>query len=160
MRHFSPKKLLIISLVIFLFSIFIFYFLYKNIEIKKHSNLELKEEWVKEETRRENAKSLANILLSVKEEKAILENHFVYKSDLVPFLDTLERLASISGNKREITSVEVAKDNTGLLVNIGVTGSFESLYEYVLLLENAPYEMEFLSADIKNTSSQFELNKN
>jgi hypothetical protein len=38
-----------------------------------------------------------------------------------------------------------------LLVGVKVAGVFEAVYKFLTLLENSPYEIEFLSMDIHKT---------
>ena len=159
MKHFSLKQLLIISIALFSASIFVFSFLYISIKNKQKLNILAEEEWKIEETRRENVNFLVNLLKSIEEEKSSIETHFVSSYDVVPSLDTLERLARESGNKPEVISVEVAKDGKSLDVGMKVVGEFESVYKYITLLENSPYELEFISTSIINMNSGAGLNK-
>jgi translation initiation factor IF-2 len=72
---------------------------------------------------------------------------------VVPFLDTLEGLATKVGIKAETASVDIAPDSLSLLVKINTSGSFEAIYKFLTLLENSPYELEFTGFDMQKEDS-------
>lgn len=117
-------------------------------------------EWQKEASRREEIRSLYRSIKTIEKQKSLIETHFAQGSNIVPFLDTIENLASKTEAKAEITSVDIAKDNAGLMVGIKASGSFEAVYRFLLLLENSPYELEFISMDMQKTVTQNVSDKN
>ena len=153
MQFIIQKKSLILSIILFIFFSFVFIFLYKDINNKKEMIQIAQERWQAEATRRENVKSLLNSVQSIKTERTLLDTHFVQSSDIVPFLDTIEKLAKNVGANAEVISVDVAKDNLSLVVQMSASGSFETIYRLILLLENSPYNLEFVLVDIKNLDS-------
>ena len=84
----------------------------------------------------------------------MLENHFTQSSDPVPFLNLIEKLGLDSAAKTTVTSVDISPDKASLLVGIKTGGTFESVYKFLNLLENSPYELEFVSMDIQNLDVQ------
>ncbi|MEI8175115.1 MAG: hypothetical protein WCG28_04155, partial [bacterium] len=78
-----------------------------------------------------------------------LGTHFAQSSNIVPFLDIIEGLATKVGTKAEVTSVDPLGDNAGLSVGMKASGSFSSVYKFITLLENSPYELEFVSMNIQ-----------
>ncbi len=154
MKNILQKKSLILSIIIFIVFLVVFLFLYKEINNNKNISQSMQENWQVEATRREEASSLVNSIRAIAPERAALDSHFVQSSDVVPFLDTVERLARGVDTKVEITSVEVAKDNASLMVEAKASGSFENVYKLIMLLENSPYNLEFVLVDIKNVSAQ------
>ena len=153
MKFILQKKSLILSIILFIFFSFVFIFLYKDINNKKEMIQIAQERWQAEASRRENVKSLLNSVQSIKTERTLLDTHFVQSSDIVPFLDTIEELAKNVGANAEVISVDVAKDNLSLVVQMSASGSFETIYRLILLLENSPYNLEFVLVDIKNLDS-------
>lgn len=144
---------LLLSLLFLLVSVFSFYSLYFKI---KNDNLETDQmfaEWQKDYKQREDTKLLSNFLKNTIEERKLLDSHFAKSSDVVPFLDMLENLASRVGAKAEVLVINVPNDNTGLYVEARAAGSFESLYKFIKLLENSPYETEVTSMNITRVSS-------
>ena len=111
-------------------------------------------EWQNETNRRNEIKSLERSIKAIDQEKILLESHFAQSSNIVPFLDTIEQLASRVKAKSEVVSVDILKDVNQFLVVIKTSGSFESIYKFVKLLENSPYELEIASLDIQKSSAQ------
>jgi hypothetical protein len=153
MQFIIQKKSLILSIIFFVFFSFVFVFLYKDINNKKEAIQIAQEKWQTEATRRENIKLLIDSVESIKTERTLLDTHFVQSSDVVPFLDTIEGLAKNVGANAEVISVDVVKDNSSLVVQMSASGSFETIYKLILLLENSPYDLEFILVDIKNLNS-------
>ncbi len=146
----NPQKIyLFLSAMFLLLSCFIFYFLYRQINQKNSQSEQILMEWQKEAMRRDEIKSLEHSIKILANEKTELETHFAKSSDVVPFLDTIEKLARKAGTKMEVLSVDASPNNDFLLVGLKSTGVFESLYKFLTLLENSPYELEFYSLDIQ-----------
>jgi len=80
--------------------------------------------------------------------QALLETHFIKSSDVVPFLNTIEALGPAVGASAEIDSVDTSPDGASLIVELQASGSFGAVYKFLTLLENSPYELNFLSMDI------------
>ena len=146
------KEPLIFSIVLLAAALSIFAFLYSRINQNKKASGEMEMKWQAESSRREEIKSLERLIKEVEEKRIALESHFAQSSNAVPFLDLLERLALSVSAEPEIVSVDVAKDKTGLLVEVETTGTFEAVYKYLLLLENSPYQLEFVSVDLRKIS--------
>jgi hypothetical protein len=104
--------------------------------------------WQTEASRRNEITSLNNSLGQIAEDRASLETHFVQSSDVVTFLDTFGEIATLSGTKAEIDSVDTGTNNSELVVGLKVTGSFGAVYKFLTLLENFPYELDFISMDM------------
>lgn len=146
------KGPLILSIIFLGFSCFAFLFIYKGIEENGKFTEQAQAKWQEEATRRNEAKTLDRTMKAIKVERTLLETHFAKGSDIVPFLDTLEGLATKANADAEISSVDVLKDNGGLAVGMKVSGSFSSVYKLLRLLENSPYELEFDSVSLQTIS--------
>jgi hypothetical protein len=164
MKYKLKKILIIIPIGLFLFFSILFLFLLKetkkNVEISKQAEINIQEETLA----REEAKEFNNFFASIEKEKALFETHFVQNSDVVPFLNAIEKIAGSVGVKAEVSLIEVAKDNTGLILGMKSEGNFEQIYKFLLLLENSPYELEFISVEMHSSSigdiENLEENKN
>lgn len=155
MQFIFQKKILILSIVFFLFSCFVFLFLYKIINDNKKALQLAQEKWQTETTRKENTESITNLIRKIEPERTLLETHFVQGSDVVPFLNTIEKLAQEVKVEAEVVSVDVEKnDNSSLMIEMKTLGNFESIYKLIMLLENSPYDLEFLLVNIQNLSVQ------
>ncbi len=112
MQILFQKKSLILSIIFFIFSCFTFLFFYRSINNNEKISQLAQEELQTEVARRENTRSLINLIKTIGPERTLLEKHFVKGSDIVPFLDTIEKLAGEIRAKTEIISVNTAKDNS------------------------------------------------
>ena len=149
MRNF-PKKPLILSILFFCVFLSAFLYLYRQIN-NKNDELQLKEtEFQTEALRRDEIKALDNSVKIIEMERVQLDTHFARSSDVVPFLDTIEKLAISAHNEAEVVSVNILEDNSGLLVGMKASGAFPGLYKFLTLLENSSYELEFVSMDLQN----------
>ena len=152
MKNNFPKTSFLISLLSFCVFLFIFVSFYRAIN-NNNKESELKElKWQKEALKRDEIRSLDNSIEIIKDERAQLETYFAKSSDIVPFLDTIERLATKVSAKAEVTSVDILKDHTGLMVGMKASGTFSGLYRFLTLLENSPYELEFASVEMHKES--------
>ncbi|MEK7104858.1 MAG: hypothetical protein AAB868_02345 [Patescibacteria group bacterium] len=111
------------------------------------------EKWQTEALQRDNTRSLVNSIKTIEPERVLLETHFIQNSDVVPFLDTIEKKAKDVGVKAEVVSVDITKDSSSLIVEINASGSFETIYKLIMLLENSPYNLEFISVNIKDSDT-------
>lgn len=136
---------LISSLLFTLLFCLVFYYIYNKILDNKNSTQILYGEWKTEEDRREVIKSLDRTINKIQDKKIILESHFVGSSDVVPYLDFFEKSAVLVNAKSEVSSVSVPSDNSTINVSLDIDGSFESIYKYINLIENAPYELHITS---------------
>lgn len=129
-----------------------FIFLYGKINENKTIAETMMREWQAETTRRDEIRSLQRSIVEIEQEKALFETHFAESSNVVPFLDTIEKLATDAGAKSEVTSVDISKEKPELLVALTAKGDFEAIYAFIRLLENSPYEIEISSFNIEKPS--------
>ena len=159
MKNKTNKNLLIISIIIFLLFCGLFFFVYReianNIKLAQQAQVELQKEAIK----REEIKDFNNSFKLIEQEKNLFETHFAQSSDIVPFLNTIEKMASSVGTDVAVSFIEVAKDNSGLVIEMKDTGTFDQVYKFLMLLENSPYELKFTSVQISNSVIE-ELGKN
>lgn len=148
------KTPLFLSITFFLFACFVFWFFYTEIQNNNETSEQSQITWQNEASRRDEIESLDHSLQTTEEERALLETHFIRSSDVVPLLDMIEKLAPESGAKAEVSLVDLLKDNIGLIVEMKVTGRFEAVYKFLMLLENSPYELDFISVDMQKSNEQ------
>lgn len=153
MKNNFQKILLLVSAVFFMLSFFAFLFLYRQIDSNNKKAENGMAIWAEEDIKRWEIKNLDNSLEKITDDNILLESHFAKSSNIVPFLNTIEKLAPSAGVFIEIDSVNIKTDNTGLLVGLKVAGRFEGIYKFLTLLENSPYELDFLSMDIHKLST-------
>jgi len=146
-NHLSQIELLL-SFLFFIACVFAFGFLYQRVE---SNNAQAEETQLALETlvaKVDVAKTLNQTLESISRDQAKLEESFVSSLDIVPFLDSIESTARGIGIISEVTSVAINEEEKVLLVEVRANGSFARLYQFLTLLEQAPYEIKFDSVDL------------
>lgn len=143
---------LIGSILFFCFSCASFYLLFMQINNTQNKVKLAEIEWQDEENRRESIKSLDRLIKKIEKEKQVLDSHFVKTADVVSFLDFFEQSGILVGAKAEVSSVNLSTEGNAILVDLNTIGTFEALYKYITLLENAPYELEILSFSFNTTT--------
>jgi hypothetical protein len=143
-----PKIQLIISMILLLVSVSLFYIFNRALKINNEETQLIEKEWQNEVVRRDEIRQLEYSVKIIEKERAQLETHFAQSSDIVPFLDTIEGLATKVNAKAEVTSVDIMKDKVGLMVGMKASGTFSGLYKFITLLENSPYELEFIGMNM------------
>ena len=93
MQHNKKNLIAFIATVFFIFSLAVFFFVYREINIKNKNTEDILLQWQLEYSKREEIKSLNRFVIDIEPEKNLLETHFARSSDVVPFLNTLEMLA-------------------------------------------------------------------
>lgn len=150
MKNNSIKISLLVSLSLFCVLLFTFFFFYKKINDNIQQSQSKEVEWQAEAERRDEIKTLDNAIKIIEKERTQLETHFARSSDVVPFLNTIEKLGSRAGAKTDIISVRISEDRMSLIVDMKASGSFLGLYRFLTLLENSPYELEFVAMNLGN----------
>jgi preprotein translocase subunit YajC len=154
MQRTFKKNLIALSVIVFLLFVIAFWFLHKEIQQKNTKAEQVLSEWQKEDARRNEIKTILRSVDSIQMNNQIISTHFANSKNLVPFLDTIDSFAPKVGAEDEITSVDILPDTNKLVVSVRVMGSFEAVYKFLNLLENSPYEVKFLAADIHEAVSQ------
>ncbi len=149
MQNNFSKISLSLSIIFFIFSSFAFFYFFQVTNNNKKESQFAETQWQTEAFRRNEIKTLDRSVKVIEAERAQLETHFAQSSDIVPFLDAIEGLASKAGAKAEVTSVDILKDQAGLIVGMKASGTFSGLYKFLTLLENSPYELDFVSMDMR-----------
>lgn len=148
-KLFQKFSILFLSIIIFIFSCLVLLYFYNKINLYNNESQSVEEKWQMEVARRNEIKMLDHSIKIIEPERAQLETHFAKSSDVVPFLDTIEGLAREAGTEAEITAVSIPADNSGLLVEMKSSGTFGNLYKFLELLENSPYELEFIAVSMQ-----------
>lgn len=148
------KGPLIFSIVFLMATLSVFLFLYRQIINNKSISEQTQIKWQEETAKREEVRSLERSLRAIEKEVGFLGSHFAQSSDIVPFLDTLEKIGSLVSVKVDIVSVDAPKGKVELLVDMKASGAFDKIYKFLLLLENSPYELEIISADFQKITDQ------
>ena len=142
-----------LSITLLVVSIFSFSFLYIKIKNTDTISTQILNEWQEENQKRNDLKYLNHLIKSIDQEKTLLNTHFAEASDVVPFLNTIEKLAVEAKAEAEVIFVNVLDTDKALSLQIKASGSFESVYKFLMLLENSPYELDLSSLEMQRTSA-------
>ncbi|MFZ3011551.1 MAG: hypothetical protein WA060_00940 [Minisyncoccia bacterium] len=153
MKKNLQKILLGVSIILFVIFSLAFVFLFKKINDNYKETNQNTIAWMEEERKREDIVSLGQSLQEIIDDKTLLETHFAKSSDVVPFLDNIEKLAPKAGVQIEVDSVNIKNNNTGLVVGLKASGSFGAIYKFLTLLENSPYQLDFTSMHISKVQT-------
>jgi hypothetical protein len=148
MKNNFQKILILVSVILLLLLCFAFVFTYQKINDNNQKTQQDTINLKTETLRRDNIASLNQSLQKIAPDRILLENHFIKSSDIVPFLNMIEKLGEEVGVSSEINSVNTKIDNTELMVELKASGGFEGIYKFLTLLENSPYELDFTSMNI------------
>src|SRR3989338_5285050 len=148
MQNNFPKISFSLSVIFFVFSCVAFLYFWRGTNDNYNKLFISSGLWQEEASRREEIRSLDHSIKIIESERTLLQTHFAQSSDVVPFLDAIEGLAPLVGVKAEVASVDIAPEGPALIVGINASGSFECIYKFLTLLENFPYELEFISINI------------
>ncbi|MEI7709340.1 MAG: hypothetical protein WCI76_01340 [bacterium] len=148
MKNNFPKIALATSTIFLAFSCVSFWYFYNMINTNELESQSKENEWQNEAKRRDDIKALDHSVKIITEERGLLETHFAQRSDVVPFLDTIEKLATKVGAIASVTSVDISKDSADFYVGMTASGTFDGLYRFLTLLENSPYQLDFSSISL------------
>lgn len=160
MKNNFQKIPLLFSVLLLVFLCALFTFLYNETNNNDQKAALGLSTWQTEANRRNEITSLDSTLMQIAGSRSSLDSHFAESSDVVPFLDTIEELGVPAGAQTEIDSVTMGASNNGLVVGLKATGSFDSVYKFITLLENSPYEIDFQTMDLHRSSMPDATSKN
>ena len=147
MKNNFEKIKLIVAIIFFILLSVALVFLYQLTDGNRQKGQQDYITYQTEKLRHGDLATLNSSLSTIQDEQNSIQTHFAKSSDVVPFLDNMETLAGEVGATASVDSVDAPADNSGLAVNLKASGSFESLYKFLTLLENSPYELNFLGVD-------------
>lgn len=153
------KAPLVFALLFFLISCAVFFSIHKKIKSNTQVFKDAQVEWQMENSKKEEIIFLDRLFENSGENMALIDSHFIQGSDVVPFLDNLEKLATEAKTRAEVTLVDVSPEGTNLSVGVRITGTFINLYKFLTLLENSSYKVEITSMDMRKLADRTETSK-
>lgn|SRR3989344_1301345 len=149
-----PLGPLLASISFVVLSSLAFLFVLGKIEENNQAAKEAEASWQAEVNAQNEVSVVEQSLETIRADKAELETHFSRSGDVVPFLNTIERLAKESGTRAEVTLVDLSESRDLLTVSVNASGSFEAIYKFMILLENSPYELELTAVSMRKSSPE------
>lgn len=146
----NQKNIYIISsIAFFIFSCFVFYFIYRQIRIKNIDAEEIKIQIQNENKKYNDIEILSKSNKISVEDQISFDSHFVDKSEIANFFDSLEKLAEKIKLETEILSANEDEIKGDFTLELKSKGSFENIYRFLLLLENSQYMIEIMSINMQ-----------
>ena len=121
------------------------------------SNLKKQNNFIKEERQKilvsdkklENSNSLKALMNEIIEEKQKIDSAFLDKESIVNFIEDLESIAGKTGASIKIGNINDNQEKKGLSFQFNLTGNFNQLFHYLILLEKLPYLINIERMDFK-----------
>ena len=103
-----------------------------------------------------NLKVLENFLAQTDDERRLISGGFVGKDNLLDFIEELEKAGAESGLAVRVESAnfDVGQAEGSPSFRLQATGSFQSLFKLMLILENTPYEISFEDVSLSRTHEE------
>jgi hypothetical protein len=88
----------------------------------------------------EQETELAQAITQLQTTDQDLSSYFVTGDQATAFLQTIAAYGTVSGAAMKFTAVNYDKADSTIAMTLRVSGTFQSVYRSLLLLENAPYQ--------------------
>jgi len=148
----NKKFIITIVLVVLLNGAVLAGWIYLFSNFKKQNNF-IKEERQKilvSDKKLENSNSLKALMNEIVDEKQKIDSVFLDKESIINFIENLESIAGKTGASIKIGNINIDnQDKKGLSFQFNLTGNFNQLFHYLILLENLPYLINIERMDFK-----------
>ena len=104
----------------------------------------------------QNLKLFENFLADTALSRERIKSGFVSRGNLVRFIEDLEQVGKDGGIAVEVDSASLAAtpEERGPSFRLSAKGSFSSLFQYLLTLENLPYEIVFEEIHLNSATGE------
>lgn len=149
----TTQTLFFSALVVFVLSLSIYGFLFYKTTTLQNTTRELERELSLLELREAAVGQLQNDLVAAKEKEATLDEYFIDTKNVVPLFEEIEVYGTEVGVEVEFESANVAREPLRLDLATTATGSLSNVYDFLQLLEAAPYELSITSMSLQSLPS-------
>ncbi len=155
----SRTLFIILSIVAFII-ICAYVFIILNIRAKVGDLSVLEAQTQEEQTYARDNHTLENLLIDTKPDIDNLSAHFVSSDGTVPFIESVEALATskkLTSAVSSISATDAPTDGFSLMnVVLTTSGSWSSTYAFLKALESMPYEISIASAVFNQSGGQIQ----
>lgn len=107
------------------------------------------------EAQRENLQSLEAFIGNIAADQERIAGVFVSEQTLVRLIERLERLAGEAGISLAIQEARLPKNaDERLSIRFSTVGNFRDTMQYLLLIEHAPYQLQFTGVEIQKNDTK------
>ncbi len=140
----KTQKITILTTLFFVVVLVFYVFLYKQILSLNSKIISINSKLVVANRLAENEKEIVNLLKNTETKREKLSSYFVSTENPTSFLETIESSARSVGTEVEVQSLDVKhkdkeKKQSFIKVSLLAKGSWDSMFRFMLLLENLPY---------------------
>jgi len=149
----NKKFIITIILIILLNGVVLAGWLYLFSSLKKENNFikEKRQEILANDKKLENSNSLKILMNEIVDERQKIDSAFLDKESVVNFIEKLELIADRTDASIKIGKINIDnQERGGLSLQFDLTGNFNQLFHYLVLLENLPYLINIEKMDLKN----------
>lgn len=143
----KTKKIIILAVLINALVLAVWLFLAYSVFKEGDQLKQISSEISTINTKKENLQNLTSIMKNTEIDRGLINSYFVDSSSKADFIARLEQMAKDSGVALEVSG---AQEDLSLKFDLNLTGSFASIYQYLLLVENLPYRI-----DVEKINFQF-----
>ncbi len=147
------KRSIIFSALVFLVNIsavLICFYLYIEIKKEKISLYEIVKESMVLEKEAQANKLLASQIPEIKESEQKIDLIFLKKEEIISFIETLENLGKKTSVSVKLSSVRVGEGKEEKpSLSLELEGEFKQIFNYLLLMENLPYQIIIDDLDLR-----------
>ena len=103
-----------------------------------------------------NLKVLENFLSDTGPQREVIASGFVSESELIDFIEDLEGSGRDVGAEVKVESATFSSSGQGSVPSfrLQASGSFDSIFKLMLVLENLPYEIDFEDLSLTKSSTE------
>jgi hypothetical protein len=104
-------------------------------------------------------KSVKSLIEDIEDEREKLDIYFVDDEEVIDFIENIEDLAGDTGVGVEVMSVDISDDRNNtpqqnsiselLLLSLKVEGSWDDLFQFILLVEGLPFKIDISKVNIE-----------
>lgn len=148
----NKKFITTIILVVLLNGVVLAGWLYLFSSLKKQNNFikEKQQKILVSDKKLENSNSLKVLMNEIVDEKQKIDSAFLDKESIINFIENLESISGKTGASIKIGNINIDnQEEKGLSLQFNLTGNFNQLFHYLILLEELPYLINIERMDFK-----------
>ncbi len=129
------------------------WFVYSSVQQERDAIATLRREIDINERRINNSHSLGVLLADIKKDEEKISLIFLNSSNIVKFIEDLEFLGHKASTTLEVDAIRLPTPGDNIKepsFHFKITGTFGELFQYFMLLENIPYQIEFERVSLLN----------
>lgn len=156
MTRINSKILLVMSLLLFSALAALGGFMVWRLGLLTKELGEIKGQILSVDVKLQNLKAFEKILDERRSDREVIENLFIGEKEIVRFIEDLEEAGRTSGVGLEVQSAALAPGpkELGPSFRLSAAGDFKTLFRYLLLVENLPYETAWEQITLQKTAAE------